>query len=480
MSDETGGGEARGGGKGGIGVGGGNFRGSWAEMLGSTLPSSWNKNVLQIVLEKDIRGAFMVSNHDCARVMKKIGLDQRPGVQVDSVQICPNGRGRILITLKDSVAIENFCRYDIFEVTESGIRTVNVKPAGKRDAVVIVKGLHLNTKDQWVMDYLGKFGKLVTSKVIYHTFGDGPLHGLKNGDRSYKVELKPNVNIGTYHVLDGNKVTLRYPGQQQTCARCHETPQNCRGGGMARRCEAAGGLRVEFSEYIMGLWNKIGYVPGELEVAAVFDDHGEDTVQEISVHLQAGGHFTPVKVTSDPDLFKGVTIKQFPKDTDHGAIMEFLAIAGLPEASKESVVIKSNGTVTIRDLDNAVCKSLIENIHSKKKFDRKLFCNGIIPRTPDKPANDSPPAVTAPHQKTSSTSSPVLPPPISPISSSSSPSKLQDIGPYSIIPDTPDINMKMTDIQLVERHSLSLKTPPLGSLADDILRSSHPQTQRIQ
>ena len=129
MSDETGGGEARGGGKGGIGVGGGNFRGSWAEMLGSTLPSSWNKNLLEIVLEKDISGAFMVSDHDCARVMKKIGLDQRPEVQVDSVQICPNGRGRILITLKNSVAIENFCRYDIFEVTESGIRTVNVKPA---------------------------------------------------------------------------------------------------------------------------------------------------------------------------------------------------------------------------------------------------------------------------------------------------------------------------------------------------------------
>ena len=40
--------------------------------------------------------------------------------------------------------------------------------------------------------------------------------------------------------------------------------------------------------------------------------------------------------------------------------------------------------------------------------------------------------------------------------------------------------MKMTDIQLVKRHSLSLKTPPLGPLADDILRSSHLQTQRIQ
>ena len=94
-----------------------------------------------------------------------------------------------------------------------------------------------------------------------------------NGDRSYKVEIKPNVNIGSFHVLDGHKVTVRYPGQQQICARCHETAQNCRGGGMARRCEAAGGVKVELSEYILGLWEKIGYSPGELEVAAVYDDH---------------------------------------------------------------------------------------------------------------------------------------------------------------------------------------------------------------
>ena len=237
---------------GGVGGGrGGTHRGSWAEVLGSTLPTSWNKNILEVILEKDVRGSFIVSDQDCARLMQKLGLDQRPGVHVESVQICPNGRGVILITLKNEVAIENFCSYDAIEVTASGIRVVNVKPAGKRDVVVNVKGLHPNTKDQGVMEYLGKFGTLVTSKVIYSTFGEGPLRGIKNGDRIYKVELKPNVNIGTYHVLDGHKVTVRYPGQQQTCARCHETPQNCRGGGMARRCEAAGGVKVELSEYIL-------------------------------------------------------------------------------------------------------------------------------------------------------------------------------------------------------------------------------------
>ena len=204
--------EGTGGGRGGAGggVSGGK---SWAALLSSNLPSTWNKNVLEVVLEKDERGSFNVSEIDCARVMRKIGLDQRPGVHVESVQICPNGRGLLLITLKKEVPIERFCRYDVLEVTESGIRAVLVKPAGKREVVVTIKGLHPNTRDDGVVDYLSKYGKLVNSKVIYGMFGEGPLKGIRNGDRSYKIEIKPNNNIGTYHVIDGQKVTARYSGQ---------------------------------------------------------------------------------------------------------------------------------------------------------------------------------------------------------------------------------------------------------------------------
>ena len=149
---------------------------------------------------------------------------------------------------------------------------------------------------------------------------------------------------------------------------------------MARRCQAACGVKVEFSDYIMGLWHKIGYVPGELEVAAVYDDHGEDVDPATSSSSnQTGGSFTPAKIISDPDKFQGVIVKHFPKDTDHGVIMEFLIMSGLPEEKKEAVLIKQNGSVTIKDIDNSVCKTMIVNIHNKKHFDKKLFCNGIIP-----------------------------------------------------------------------------------------------------
>ena len=53
---------------------------SWAELLGSSLPSSLNKNILEVCLDKDERGAFVVSQTDCARMMRKLGLDSVPGI----------------------------------------------------------------------------------------------------------------------------------------------------------------------------------------------------------------------------------------------------------------------------------------------------------------------------------------------------------------------------------------------------------------
>ena len=456
---------------------------SWAQVLGSTLPTRLNRNVLEIVLDKDVKGAFNVSDHDCFRVLKKIGLDPIPGEQVEGVQICPNGRGVILVTLKDGVALDRFCRYDVFEVTNSGIRAVNVKPAGKREVVVTVRGLHPNTTDQGVLEYLNKFGRVVTTKVVYATFAEGPLKGIKNGDRSFKVELKADNNIGSYHVIDGNKVTIRYPGQKQTCARCHEVSTYCPGGGIAKKCEAAGGTKVELADHIVALWKKIGYEPGELEFAAVYDDHGDDLDQVAVPSPKLVTEFTPNKVVSEPEKFAGVTVKQFPKSVDTGDIIEFLVRSGLPETSKESVSVKANGHVTISNIENEVCLTLIEKIHNKKYFERKLYCNGIIPLTPEKQASSTPtqappssssPSLRCPPDQDSGypalpvsliseqTSSPIL---IG--SSSTSTSFAQSLTEPNLAFEPTESNQ-----EFVRRHSLSLRTPPPGSLASDILGSS--------
>ena len=270
---------------------------SYAALLSSNLPSSLKRNVLEIVLEKDTRGSFNVGVEDCVRFLVKLGIDPRPGI-VESIQICPNGRGVVFLTLRRDIPIEKFCSHDVIEVTQSGIRAVQVKPALKRDVVVTRKGIHPNTRDDGVLDYLAKFGHISSTKVVKPVFSDGPLKGIGNGDRMYKLELSPNTYLGTYHVIDGQRVTARYPGQQQTCARCFGTPNTCPGRGVARKCEQEGGEKIDFSDYIFQLWHNIGYEPSQVELDSDIDI--EHTSQECQ-------QFTPVKTTShDPTKFTGI------------------------------------------------------------------------------------------------------------------------------------------------------------------------------
>ena len=181
----------------------------------------------------------------------------------------------------------------------------------------------------------------MTNKVVHGVFSDGPLKGFKNGYRSFKMEVKPGTNIGSYHVLDGQRVTMRYPGQQQTCARCLQTSQNCRGKGLAKNCEAEGGIKLDFRVYIANLLRKIGYSPPS-ETPECLDEAAEDDITQ-----KEGGAFTPVKIHSAVKKFSGVSVKQFPRGTDQGEIVEFFVGCGLPDGKRDSIVFDNRGTVTI-------------------------------------------------------------------------------------------------------------------------------------
>jgi len=52
-------------------------------------------------LVKDEKGPFVVNHEECARLLRKLKIDARPGFHVEEIQICPNGRGVIYITFKE-------------------------------------------------------------------------------------------------------------------------------------------------------------------------------------------------------------------------------------------------------------------------------------------------------------------------------------------------------------------------------------------
>jgi hypothetical protein len=219
---------------------------------------------------------------------------------------------------------------------------------------------------------------------------------------------------------------------------------------------------------------------------------------------QEGGQFTPVKgPVHDSAEFAGVSVRTFPKDTDHGELVEFLICSGLPESHKDNISIKPNGSVIVDNLPGQVCAILIEAIHNKSSFGKRLFCNGIVPCTPDKteqpavtPVSSSPgvsqvttvsstiaspadshsmSAQTTPSSPAmTNTTSSLSTTPIMVPSSETLPSLVSPMSPntftqqYSETPDMLHLQFSSND-QLIRRNSLSLRSPPAGSLAAEIL-----------
>ena len=157
------------------------------------------------------------------------------------------------------------------------------------------------------------------------------------------------------------------------------------GGGIARRCEAAGGERVEFSDYILEMWAKIGYSPQEVEIASLYDEHNvSGDISPTPASPQEGGMFTPPKAQNHSDKFEGVILKNIPRDSDTDSVFQILHNSGLPQELNENVTIKDNGKVIIDKLDNTLCQQLVKNMHRSKFFETTVLCFGIVPLTPTK------------------------------------------------------------------------------------------------
>ena len=65
--------------------------------------------------------------------------------------------------------------------------------------MVTVSGLHWNTPNSLVQEYIQKFGgKLMTTVVVYSRYKQSALIGKLNGDRQYQVDLsEATMMMGT-------------------------------------------------------------------------------------------------------------------------------------------------------------------------------------------------------------------------------------------------------------------------------------------
>ena len=193
--------------------------------------------MLEVRLEKSEGAKFNLSMVETESLLVKLGIDSSHFLGVSSF---PEGKGVVFITLHAAVNINRFLYKQESYILKEGVQTTVICPAGKKEVSVLISGLHPNTKDQAVLRYLAAHGKVSQKdRVIHHVFtgepGSSLLADKLNGNRSYMVEItKP---MGSYHIIDGEKVSVRYRGQTRTCARCHRTERECNGKGVTSDCQ---------------------------------------------------------------------------------------------------------------------------------------------------------------------------------------------------------------------------------------------------
>ena len=187
----------------------------------------------------------------------------------------------------------------------------------RREVTVCIRSLNLNTPDNLIFDYLNKFGQVMSSKVVYYEDREGPLKGLRNGDRNYLVDFTNDRNMGTFHIIDEANVLVNYTGQSKTCSTCHNTAVNCLGGGWARACEEKQGFRTTMLDHMKAPWNEIGFVTSNFKLDV--DNNDVENLTE-DIEIKDSSHFTPThkKQAITPEKVSkvsGISIKNLPKDT---------------------------------------------------------------------------------------------------------------------------------------------------------------------
>ena len=279
------------------------------------------------------------------------------------------------------MSLDQFCRDDSIRVKE-GIKTGLIKPMGRREVELRISGLNINTPDSLVVDYISKHGRVVHPKVIYDTDKEGPLKGLKNGDRRYLVDFTNGRNMGSFHILDGATIKVHYSGQKKTCGRCHSTASSCPGGGIARSCELNHGTKVSLVDHMKKYWDEIGFNPVDFKLDDVEDEEAEECINDLPIKDNdrfTPNHKKPTNNLPENSHYSGLTLKNFPANISETDLHAFLVSMGLPKDYSQLKLKRSerNTAVDINDLENVTCLKLIKCLHEKNFFNRTIFCRGV-------------------------------------------------------------------------------------------------------
>ena len=345
------------------------------------------RNILEIVLEKENSDVVInIKEEDTKQLFETIGIDIETELEGHQVKF-----DKVSVWLKQGVKLDKFCKDEKIRV-QPGVTTRYIKPAGRNDVTVTIVGLNFNTPDTFVFEYIKNFGRIINNSVIYGKYSEGPFQGKFNGERRYQVDFSDDkIPMGTYHIIDGERVKVFYRGNKKTCARCHRFGEHCPGGGSAQDCEEAGGPKVSLASHMKELWGKLKFVPSNFELVA-------EMIEDNDVPICDRANFPPLvdknyQSDTDPNKLTGLSINNFPLETLEDDICNFLLQTG-GKSSKKYVKkakfskTRKNQIVTIEPLPASMITKFHEALNfpdtNEKHFGVPLYCRPIRRLTPNK------------------------------------------------------------------------------------------------
>ena len=117
------------------------------------------KNILDIVMERrDNTVNFNLTKDELAKlIFRKMSMKQTDVLKIDTA-----GFGRIQIELVPTVKPEDFINLPVFDI-KVGVRTKFYRPHHRKDTLVTLSWLDLETPDNLVLHVLSHFGKIKSS-----------------------------------------------------------------------------------------------------------------------------------------------------------------------------------------------------------------------------------------------------------------------------------------------------------------------------
>ena len=352
---------------------------SYAGKVGKGIKKRKKLNILDIILErKDNSVSYNLSKEELSKLLfKKMKIDPSKVIKVDT-----SAFRSIHVEFLPGIEPEDFSDLPAFEIRD-GLRSKIYRPHHRKDTLVTVSWLDLETPDEFVSHVFGHFGTMKSSikwcKIPQEADESEEaklLNNILSGERQFWMEI--SKSLPSYASIDGRKVKIYHPGQKRTCARCQKDGEHCPGKANAKLCDENGGVKTNVETVWKEILDNVGYkewsgegIENDPEIEAVRED-GEDTMDDPEL--------PPIEGCT------GIVLDNLEEDMSLDDIKAILQKV-CPEDSLELCTLQPTGSLRskiIENLETNLIQKITKKVDKTSFKGRMIFCKPFVPKTPPK------------------------------------------------------------------------------------------------